>query len=756
MKTNDHDAETAIGTMTDICPVSGLKITRKPEWTNIPLTEAYTVTFEIIGDRILYTIPFGICGDEGVAALFNAREKVIRHMIGAGGKCVELRNYAGVRDRPNRAARKQMVRGVRSGADFLLGMIVFNVPPVISIVARMGMRLYRFPFHVSIAADYAEAVTRALDLLGRNSTGGHDAETLSEVRGASGADDAFKPYVDELVNYIGRINWENDEIATRDVQGDGHPFQPVFEAIDLLKVDLDDLINEREQTLKNLLERNEEHRRTEEALMMFRRFAEASGEGLGWSDLDGRIVYVNQTMCRILGETDPATAVGRPVTSYYDRETRRKLVHEITPQIMKQGEWKGELLLKRENGEQLPTLNDLFLIRDETGQPLYHAIIAQDISDLKRAEQALKKSEEQYRVLYEYAGDAIFVAQDGVIKFPNLKGQAMFGYNREELAKDPFLERIHPEDRQMVLERYARRLKGDASDQTYSFRIFNKAGEMIWVQITSVPIEWEGRPGALIFMRDITHLKTMEEQLRQKYKMEAVGTLAGGIAHDFNNILAGIMGYTDVIAGQTPSDTAAYRNLTQIRKAVMRARGLVKQLLAFSRSAEQDYSAVDMGPIVSEALEMIRAMAPPSVTVEEKIMTNGCMVYANPVQIHAIVLNLCHNAFQAMADGGTLEVVLDKTDPEPIPMDGAVSDAFANRYCRLVVRDTGKGMTTDVRERVFEPYFTTRPPGQGTGLGLSVVHGVVTNLGGTITVESNPGAGTTFRILFPVMKGAGK
>jgi signal transduction histidine kinase len=235
----------------------------------------------------------------------------------------------------------------------------------------------------------------------------------------------------------------------------------------------------------------------------------------------------------------------------------------------------------------------------------------------------------------------------------------------------------------------------------------------------------------------------MEEQLRQKYKMEAVGTLAGGIAHDFNNILAGIMGYADVIAGQTPPDTAAHRNLTQIRKAVMRARGLVKQLLTFSRSAEQDYSAVDMAPVVAEVVEMIRAMAPASVAVADNISSDVCRVLANPVQIHAIVLNLCYNALQAMPDGGVLEVLLDKAEPGSGP---------AGSCCRLVVRDTGQGMTADVRERIFEPYFTTRPPGQGTGLGLSVVHGVVANLGGTITVDTTPGAGSTFRILFPMMK----
>jgi len=489
-----------------------------------------------------------------------------------------------------------------------------------------------------------------------------------------------------------------------------------------------------------------ERRKNEEALMIFRRFAEASGEGMGWSALDGRIVYANQAMCRILGEKDREATDGRYAADYYDKENRRRLAHEMMPAVMAGGEWRGELLLRRPNGEKIPLLNTVFLIRDEGGNPLYLAVIARDISDLKKTEQALRESEEKYRVLYDHAGDAIFVAQDGVIKFPNLQGLAMFGYTKEELAAIPFLELVHPDDREMVGERYLRRLQGEPVESPYTFRIFSTGQKLLWVQVTGVRIEWEGRPAVLIFLTDITELKKMEDQLRQKYKMEAVGTLAGGIAHDFNNILAGIMGYTDVIAGATAQETPAYKNLTQIRRLVMRARGLVKQLQAFSRSAEQDYSAVNMGAIVAEVLEMVRALSSPSVAVSGNITTNDCLVYANPVQIHAIVLNLCNNALQAMPTGGSLEVSLREAAPE-----AEFKADPSRRYFRLSVRDTGQGMAPEVRKRIFEPYFTTRSQGQGSGLGLYVVHGAVSNLGGFIKVDSRPGQGSTFDIYFPMM-----
>ncbi len=843
------------------CPVSGLPVTRRPEWTDIPLSNEYAVTFEFIGDRILLTRPRGYTGNDGMTALFREKEKVIADMIGDGGRYVELRDYSSIRNRPNWNARKQMVRGLRADQERMLGFIVLNAPPPVKLVAGVGMRLYRFPFHVFIADDYPQAVKRALKLLDMEKGGPSTAEAISDGNRDGKGNDLDK-YISELVRYLGSINWEIDETDLKIEIAENHPFKPVYDAIDLLKSDLDDLLREREQSLREVLEKETEQRRIiesiddgyyecdlagtilvaneafcrasgfsresvigtnyrdkldkpnadkifkafnsvyqtgqparnmtykilgpdgelrhveattslirdkdghptgfrgivrditerrkdEEFLMMFRRFAEASGEGMGWSDLDGRIVYVNDTMCRILGEPDQASALGKRVVDHYDRDTRQRLVEEIAPVVMEKGEWKGELLLRTTSGEVVPTLNDIFLIRDENGRPLYNAIISRDISDLKNAEQALRKSEEKYRILYEHAGDAIFVAQDGMVKFPNLKGEALFGFSRQELAGSSFLDVIHPDDRQLVLERHQKRLQGETFEQTYSFRIYNKAGKMLWVQITSVYIEWEGRPAALVFLRNITRQKNLEDQLRHKYKMEAVGTLAGGIAHDFNNILAGIMGYADVIAGGVEEGTIAHKNLGQIRKSVMRARGLVKQLLAFSRSAEQDYCPVDMGPVVKEVMDMVRTMAPPTVEVLENIPDDGCRVFANPVQIHAITLNLCNNALQAMPDGGVLEVTLGKaTDLSEAPADDRDS---VHHYCQLVVRDTGVGITPEDREHIFEPYYTTRPQGQGTGLGLSVVDGVVTNLGGSITVKSKPGAGSLFTIFFPLM-----
>ncbi|MBW2607949.1 MAG: PAS domain S-box protein, partial [Deltaproteobacteria bacterium] len=205
-----------------------------------------------------------------------------------------------------------------------------------------------------------------------------------------------------------------------------------------------------------------------------------------------------------------------------------------------------------------------------------------DETERKQAEETLKESEEKYRLLYENATDAIFIAQDEASKFVNPKAEEMTGYSAEELAKIPFVDIIHPEDRDMVLERHLKRLKGEEFPSIYSFRILNRSGEEISVDLNAVLINWEGRPATLNFIRDITQQKKLEVQLQQAQKMEAIGTLAGGIAHDFNNILMAIIGYAEIMdLFEVPEDSPMKPNLKEVLKAANRAKDLVQQILTF-------------------------------------------------------------------------------------------------------------------------------------------------------------------------------
>jgi signal transduction histidine kinase len=250
--------------------------------------------------------------------------------------------------------------------------------------------------------------------------------------------------------------------------------------------------------------------------------------------------------------------------------------------------------------------------------------------------------------------------------------------------------------------------------------------------------------------KEMAERKRTETQLRQAQKMEAIGTLAGGIAHDFNNILFPIMGYTEMTLKNLPDDSRIRRNLEGVLKAATRAKDLVRQILAFSRHTDLKQKYLMIQPIIKEALKLLRATLPATIEIREDINKECGPVFASPTQIHQIMMNLCANAYHAMREtGGVLEVKLTdiRLGPEDIPFYPAVS---SGSYLKLSVSDTGHGMTKDIMEKIFDPYFTTKDTGEGTGLGLSVVHGIVRNHNGHITVYSEPGKGTVFHIYLPL------
>ena len=247
--------------------------------------------------------------------------------------------------------------------------------------------------------------------------------------------------------------------------------------------------------------------------------------------------------------------------------------------------------------------------------------------------------------------------------------------------------------------------------------------------------------------REIEERKQVEKQLRQAQKMEALGTLAGGIAHDFNNILAVILGFTE-IALNMPEDTRTQHWLKQVLKAGDRAKELVQQILAFSRETERERKPIRITPILKETLKLLSASLPATIEIREDVDASGAIL-GDPTQVHQVLMNLCTNAAYAMReDGGVLTV--SQSDVE-LDVEGAARypNLPPGSYLRLIVSDTGHGMDRAVMERIFDPYFTTKEPSEGTGLGLSVVHGIVQSCGGRIAVYSEPGKGTTFHVVLP-------
>jgi two-component system, cell cycle sensor histidine kinase and response regulator CckA len=386
--------------------------------------------------------------------------------------------------------------------------------------------------------------------------------------------------------------------------------------------------------------------------------------------------------------------------------------------------------------------------RDAEALARSNALLREEVRSRREAEEALRGSEERYRLIVENARDAIFISQDGIMKFPNRRTEELVGFSRAELETIPFAGFIHPEDRPRVLDNYGRRLRGESAPSLYSFRVIDRKGETVWIELNSVRCLWEGRPASLNLARDITAQKTLEARSLQGQKLEAIGTLAGGVAHDFNNILQVILGYAELLIEEGGGEV---REMAEIRQAAARGTSLVRQLLTFSRQLESSLAAVDLNVTVQAVRDLLSRLLPKMIGISLELNPGLEPVAADAGQIEQVLMNLAINARDAMPDGGSLTLAtarsaLDEEFCRPYP------DMHPGTYVSVRVTDTGRGIPADILPRIFEPFFTTKEAGKGTGLGLAMAYGIVRNHHGAITCESVPGVGTTFVIHLPLAR----
>jgi len=380
-------------------------------------------------------------------------------------------------------------------------------------------------------------------------------------------------------------------------------------------------------------------------------------------------------------------------------------------------------------------------------------------AECKRTEQALLESEKKYRELVNSLPQIVFeMDANGLITFANRKAYDLLGYTQDDIDKGlNALEIIISQDRDRAMENIRRRLDGQEATNC-EYTIFRKDGSTISVVIHINPIIGKNRSACFRgIMIDISDQKQAEEdkkklevQLHQAQKMESIGTLAGGIAHDFNNVLTSIIGYTELTMDDVTEVSSAKKNLQNVLKAAMRAKDMVQQILAFSRKTDNEKKPIKVQTVVKDALKMLRASIPSTVQIHQNINDDCRPVLADPTQIHQVVMNLATNAYQALQEkGGLLELTLME---EKIGFDNSDPDLGPGTYLKLMVSDTGHGMDNVVMEKIFDPYFTTKSPGEGTGIGLAVVHGIVKSHGGHIKVDSKIGEGTAFHIYLPLIE----
>jgi len=503
---------------------------------------------------------------------------------------------------------------------------------------------------------------------------------------------------------------------------------------------------ELERRVKELEKESFMQSQTEKAMLeseeKYRKLFHHSNDGIFLHDFEGNIIDINQKVLDYFGYTKPEMLA-----------TKIHLLHP--PEALTKSKWAFETITQdgfvnfevdfiKKNGEVFTAevSSSLFKI----GRKQVIQGIVRDITERKLTEDARRESEERYRLLVENASEAIFVIKDGIVKFPNFKTEEMTGYSEKELSEIPFKNIIHPDDREMVLERRRKRLMGEKPPSTYSFRMINKSGNELLVQINTVLITWEGKPATINFIGDITEQKRLETQLQQAQKMESVGTLAGGIAHDFNNLLMGILGRTSLISADVDSFHPHTEHLKEIEKYVKSAADLTKQLLGFARGGRYVVKPTELNELIKNQNQMF-GRTQKNINIQEKYEKDLWVVEVDRKQIEQVLLNLYVNSWQSMPGGGDLY----------IQTENIVIDEYFNRtyhvepgkYVKISVTDTGVGMDKATQQKIFDPFFTTKEMGRGTGLGLASAYGIIKNHNGFIDVYSKKGEGTTFNIYLP-------
>ncbi len=455
--------------------------------------------------------------------------------------------------------------------------------------------------------------------------------------------------------------------------------------------------------------------------------------------------YVSPASAKILGYT--------PEEWYADPLLARKIVH---PEDQNQHEQHFRSLRSLRTPLTLRWIHkDGHVIwAEEIDVPVYGANggliayegIVRDVTDRKRIEVALRESEEKYRRLVENAQEAIFIAVDGMLKFANGMTAVLSGYSQDELTSRPFIEFVHPDDRQMV--RHLQRLKGMDVPSIYTFRIVCKPGDIKWVELSEALINWEGRPATLNFLTDITDRRRLEVERQRVEKLESVGMLAGGIAHDFNNILTSVLGNISIASLEAAPGSEILNSLERAEKAALRAKDLTRQLLIFAKDGAPVKKTASLTELLKDTT--IFALRDSRVKCDFSIPADLWQAGIDQGQISQVIHNLVTNAQQAMPGGGTIELRAENIALSETQSLGGVLPVKEGNYIRVAVTDHGSGISAEHLDRIFDPFFTTRQ--KGSGLGLATSFCIARQHDGHLSVKSEAGSGSTFYLYLPASR----
>lgn len=495
----------------------------------------------------------------------------------------------------------------------------------------------------------------------------------------------------------------------------------------------------------------------------FRTLVETVSQGYYVTNRRSLFTYCNPTVLAVVGRTQ-AEMLGTSVFRYIAEEDRLRVIAAFG-KWMQDGskETSIEFRMPTAAGKMVWVEQTTTFHRDDQGRVLEARCIVRDATERKAAEKLVRESEELFRGVFEASPIPILLstAPEGRLTDVNTTALRLFGFTREEVLGRTTVELnlwVSPAQR----EEFFRRIATEKTVTVFEAHMRTKAGEERVMLCTGTLLTVAGQVRVLASAVDITTVRQIEaEQARMQQKLltnqkfEALGTLAGGVAHDFNNILTGVINYTQLAQSDLPAGHPQIKEfLGEVLKCGQRAKDLVRQILLFSRSEETERVPIPLQPVIKEVVALLRSTIPAAIAIKSELEMRAPPVLANASQIHQVVMNLGINAAHAMQErGGTLTIGL-----RPRTVDAALAaespELRPGPHVCLEVTDTGAGMEAAVIARIFEPFFTTKKVGEGTGLGLAVVHSVMRNHEGAIKVRSQPGAGTTFELFFPVQTAA--
>ncbi len=462
-------------------------------------------------------------------------------------------------------------------------------------------------------------------------------------------------------------------------------------------------------------------------------------------NVEGKIAFCNPAFVRLMRASSAEQLLGLSPFDVFHADDHEKIRERIAMMAARNEPVaaREERIVAMDGTERLVSVVATPVVDKDQGAIL---VVLHDLTEKEKTERLLAS-------VLESASDAIVtITAEGEILTINATTSHMFGYTAEELVGENvklLMPEPHRAEHDGYLRRFRQRGASTVIGREREVTGLRKDGQLFPIELTVSAFRLNGKQHYTGVIRDMTERKKLEEEFRQAHKMEAFGQLAGGVAHDFNNLLTVIIGENELLAGEIGDNEEAAASLTAVAEAADRAASLTRQLLAFSRKTVLEPKILDVNAVVRETEKLLRRLIGEDIQLSTRLTPNPVHVHVDPGQLTQVLMNLAVNARDAMPKGGELEI---RTWPVVVEDDSVYEDLSPGRYVAISVRDSGVGMPEEVRRQVFQPFFTTKEIGKGTGLGLAVVHGIVAQSGGTVRVQSEPGVGTIFEILLPAAR----